>query len=411
VTCHPGLEEAASSELRELEWAGVHSVEQGKAGVSFRTTDSSRTRYAANLHLAGAVRVLEVLAEGELEVVGRERAGDALYDFIRRIDWSKYIERGSTFKVRAQVWDSEITSGLLAMKRCRDAICDTLRDDRGFRPQDPMDRMPDVPLQVVLYRDYVRVYLDTSGDSLHKRGYRSFMHKASLNESAAAGLLNIALDGHEQQPPTCIADPMCGSGTFLIEAALKLSKTPPGLFRKKTFPFLKWDWNFDQAAWEETLRSAEDGIIDLADAGVTLLGNDVHEGALKLARADAAAAGFFNAIHFTCGTCEDWRGLDKRPDLVVTNPPWGQRLLSTSSADASVLNDEDFLQSSGLQESWTELGSFLKRECDEADAFVLSGSRNCTQYLRLSANRKHVITIGGIDCRFINYKVFKKRKM
>ena len=102
VTCHPGLEEATASELRRLEWAGVHSVEQGKAGVFCRTTDSNRTRYAANVHLAGAVRVLEVLAEGALEVVGRERAGDALYDFIRRIDWSKYIQRGSTFKVQYQ---------------------------------------------------------------------------------------------------------------------------------------------------------------------------------------------------------------------------------------------------------------------------------------------------------------------
>ena len=101
------------------------------------------------------------------------------------------------------------------------------------------------------------------------------MHKASLNESAAAGLLNIALN--EREGPTCIADPMCGSGTFLIEAALKLSKTPPGLFRKKTFPFLNWDWNFDQAVWKEILGSAEEGIIDLSEAGVSLVGNDVHE--------------------------------------------------------------------------------------------------------------------------------------
>ena len=131
---------------------------------------------------------------------------------------------------------------------------------------------------------------------------------------------------------------------------------------------------------------------------------------MKLARADAAAAGFFNIIQFNCGACEDWNCLDKKPELVVTNPPWGQRLLSSSSADARVLNDEEFLESSGLQQSWMELGSFLKRECEGADAFVLSGSRSCTQFLRLAASRKHVITIGGVDCRFINYKVFKKKK-
>ena len=177
--------------MEKLEWAGVHEVVKGKSGVHFKGARPG-VRYATNLHLRSTIRVLELIAEGELDVGRRQEAGDAIYHFVRRIDWSAYLERGQTFRVKAQTWDSAVTSSLLVMKRARDAVCDTLRDEGGWRPEDPQGYLPDVPLQVVVYRDFVQVYLDTSGESLHKRGYRQIMHRASLNEAAAAGLLMLA---------------------------------------------------------------------------------------------------------------------------------------------------------------------------------------------------------------------------
>ncbi|QDZ23497.1 S-adenosyl-L-methionine-dependent methyltransferase [Chloropicon primus] len=382
ATCHPGLEHVVAKELLNLE--GVHNVVEGRAGVNFCGDSSSR--YSANLNLRSSVRVLELIAEGELDVSAG--AGNSVYNFARQIDWPRYIERGSTFKVKSVVYDNtEVTNSLLVSKRTRDAVCDTLRDDSGFRPEDPRDRAPDVPLQVVIYRDFARVYLDTSGESLHKRGYRTINHKASLNEAAAAGLLQIAGVG----PTASIMDPMCGSGTFLIEAALVMTRTAPGIYRER-WPFERWP-DFSEEQWETAIAKAEDLILDpetvLARGGMCL-GNDIHPSALALAKADARKASLSGLISFNQGSCESWRPAGvSQPDLVITNPPWGERL-----------NDDN------LAHSWRELGNFLKMECSGADAYVLSGSRTLTQHLRLAAKRKHKVTLGGIDCRLLQYQIF-----
>ena len=146
ATCHPGLEPALASELRGL--PGVLEVTEGRAGVNFLGSKGIETRYRANLELRSAIRVLELVAECQLELDGNGRGGgDSVYDAIRKIDWRKYIPRGCTFKVKAVVWDnSEVTSSLLVSIRTRDAVCDCLRDDAGWRPEDPRDSAPDVPL-------------------------------------------------------------------------------------------------------------------------------------------------------------------------------------------------------------------------------------------------------------------------
>ena len=280
ATCHPGLEGAVAGELAALAGGGVHGVRAAKAGVHFRGGPDAR--YHANLHLRSAVRVLELVAEGELDYAGgRRRPGDAVYDFVKRVDWPRFLERGMTFGVKAQVWDSEVTSSLLVQKRARDAVCDCLRDASGWRPEDPRGAPPSIPLNVAIFRDYAQVYLDTSGLSLHKRGYRrGAVHKAALNEAAAAGLLQLAgLDERARRAdPLVLADPMCGSATLLIEAGLLLTRTAPGLLRDD-WPFEAWK-DFDAESWSAAVEQAEGERVALP-AGVVLTGNDVSVLAMR----------------------------------------------------------------------------------------------------------------------------------
>lgn len=405
ATCHPGLEPALASELRGL--PGVLEVTEGRAGVNFLGSKGIETRYRANLELRSAIRVLELVAECQLELDGNGRGGgDSVYDAIRKIDWRKYIPRGCTFKVKAVVWDNtEVTSSLLVSIRTRDAVCDCLRDDAGWRPEDPRDSAPDVPLQVVVYRDSMKIYLDTSRESLHKRGYREVMHAASLNESAAAGMLLLA--GASPGDTTAVwADPMAGSGTFLIEAGLIATGTAPGLLfgRDRWELWERWD-DFEADAFDRVVREAEDRVLWNRRGLPTLMGNDAHPSAVALATADARRAGLSDMISFDNGNCAEWEP-STTPDRVITNPPWGQRLMSESRGeDQGILDDETFLERSGLVQSWRELGSFLKTQCPGAEANVLSGSRTVTRHLRLSATRKRRVTLGGVDCRLLQYRI------
>lgn len=256
-----------------------------------------------------------------------------------------------------------------------------------------------MPLFATAFQDRLSIYRDASGASLHRRGYRQAMHRSALNEAAAAGCLYLAgwkdiLQRGDGAP--VMADPMCGSGTFLIEAALMATNTAPGLFRRH-WPFLTWP-DADQDAWKHAVRDAKNASKKRAD--VRLYGNDAHSGALSLALKDAEAAGVGGLIRLHHGECSEWT-LPANPPLtlVVSNPPWGQRLM----ADDEVNEDGE----SALAAAWKSLGTFLKREAPGANAFVLSGSAGATQALKMRASRRIPVTIGGVDCRLLEYQIFR----
>lgn len=251
----------------------------------------------------------------------------------------------------------------------RDAVCDAVRDATGRRPPPPplsssssssssfSTSCVDLPIFVAAHRDVVWLYRDTSGDSLHRRGYRtgSKVHAAALNEAAAAGVLAAAgwparvaaaetefLSSSSSAPIITLVDPMCGSGTLLIEAALAATHTAPGLPRTR-WPFLRWG-DFDPGLWRSVREKAaaasrRDGVTTAAGSRgkrlFRLAGRDCHEGALALAQRGAFEAGVDHLIDFDLGKCADWRpsffddssGAAVRPSLVVTNPPWGRRLM------------------------------------------------------------------------------------
>ena len=269
----------------------------------------------------------------------------------------------------------------------KNAACDALREERGWRPS--VDRAePDVPLHLHVHRGEARLYRVLSGaGSLHRRGYRSgeAVHKAAMKESLAAAMLLHA--GYDGTSPLC--DPMCGSGTLLVEAALIATRTAPGLLRASPPPLVKWGGGRHAAAWEEAWEEAvaEARAVRRDAAPAPIMANEVHPGALALARRSAAAAGVEALIDFSHGCCSGYVP-PHAPSLVVSNPPWGGRLDADGAAD-----------------SWAVLGEWLKREGREgrAAAHLLSGSRELTRHLRLRASSRTPVEQAGDSLRILRY--------
>lgn len=394
ATCHPGLEEVLSFEVLNLQ--GAENVRPGKAGVYFE--GNRDVMFSANLWLRTAIRVLELVTEVDLDP--RQPAGDTLYEAFRdAIDWPHWLHSPQlSFSIESRIWgNSTFSNSQLLNVRAKDAICDSIRDARGEKPMPPSPgRIADVPLFATAFQDKLSIYLDSSGASLHKRGYAPKKHRAALNECAAAGCLYLAgFPDLLKQGRVILADPMCGSGTLLIEAALIAGNIAPGLYRR-WWPFLSWP-GIDRRSWTDTVEKAKQ-LRAKDKPNVLLLGNDIHDGALDIAMKDVKAAGVTPLVGLRHGNCQDWR-LQEAPSLVITNPPWGQRLGYDSSTDSI----------SSVSDSWRSLGDFLKREAPGTDAYVLSGSSKTTQDLRLKASRRIPLKIGGIDCRLLQYSIHAQK--
>lgn len=463
ATCAPGLEDLVARELSSP-LIGATRVETGSSGVTF--CGSMLTGYRANLWLHCAVRVLLRLAQGDLNP--RVPAGDSVYSFLRRsVNWADFVDplgdevhrreskqkqrslhavigrkakegletnedkdegtyhlssgirrarirRARTFSVESRVWDCEsVSSSHLVTTRAKDAICDSLRDSYdGVKPNPPAPgECADLPLFLSLFRDHAVLYRDMSGASLHKRGYRDVMHRASLSEGIAAAMLmranwperveclwqksrgkgtvNLKVES-EEASEAIILDPMCGSGTLLIEAALMAMNCAPGLLRRQ-WPFQFWP-DYSAKLWQRSVDEAK-AVVQPMPEGVRIFGNDIHSGALSLCERDAKTAGVFRFLELSYGDCKEYRP-PFTPNLVVVNPPWGTRLSQTSDEEAHWLDD-----------TWQNLGLFLKAECSRTDVFVLSGNSTVTQKLHMRASQKWPVVVGGIKCRMLHYRV------
>jgi putative N6-adenine-specific DNA methylase len=330
----------------------------------------------ANLWLRSGIRVLVQLSRGR--AVGAE----ALYEWARGLPWEEIASPSTTISVDARVRDSELTHSRYAALRIKDALCDRLRDRLGSRP-DVDVHSADLPLSLYLWKDTAILYRDSSGTTLHKRGYRRAMHRSSLNECIAAGMLQLA--GWEGT--TDLVDPMCGSGTILIEAALMALERAPGLLRKRAFPFQRWP-GFDARLWESLRAEARERARSTLPCRI--LGADRHPGAIALARTDTSRASLDRHIELVERDLDQLE-LPFTPSLVVTNPPWGERLDGDEVID-----------------SWRALGRFLKSRCPGSTAYLLSGNADLTRHLGMRSSRKHPIRIGRIDCRVLEYRVHGK---
>ena len=363
-----GAEEVAASELRAL---GIEEATVVRGGVSFTTNRAGL--YHANLWLRAASRVLVNLATFPCS------SPTELYAGVHAIDWNEMITSGMTLAVDCTLRDSALThSGFVALKT-KDAIVDRIREKCGSRPN-VNTASPDVRINIHLTKNVCTVSLDSSGDSLDRRGYRLERNEAPLRETLASAI--IALTGWDGTVP--LADPMCGSGTIPIEAALLAGRVAPG--RNRSFGFQRW-LDFDSRLWDKIVADAENGIRKLPLELIT--GYDSDSRALTVARRNAATAGLEGQVHFFHTSLEEFKPEGER-GVVIINPPYGKRM-----------GEEE-----ELKELYCQIGDIMKQRCRGWTGYVMTGNLELAKYIGLKASRRFVLFNGPIECRLLKYELY-----
>jgi putative N6-adenine-specific DNA methylase len=367
ATCGRGIEPVLADELRAL---GARDVQPGRGGVHFQGDQT--LLYQANLWLRTAIRVLQPVLEATVT------SPDELYDAVRGLDWSRYLTPDHTLAVDCNVRDSHLTHSKYAALRVKDAICDQFLERAGQRPSVDVDE-PMVGLNLHVYRDQATLSLESSGESLHKRGYRPVLTKAPLNEALAAAL--VLLTGWRGE--TAFIDPLCGSGVLPIEAAWVALRRPPGLTRRR-FGFQGW-LDYDVELWTELRDEARRGVLKELKAPV--LGSDVRRDAVHFATGNARAAGIGHLLHFTVQDVHDFPPPEGSPGVIVCNPPYGERI-----------GEEKELR--GL---YRTLGQVFRERCAGWKAFVFTGNPNLAREIGLRAATQTPLFNGKIPCRLLGF--------
>jgi putative N6-adenine-specific DNA methylase len=358
-----------SDELREL---GAAAVEPGRGGVSF--AGDRALLYRANLWLRTAVRVLQPILEATVTTP------DELYDAVRALDWSRYLTPEHTLAVDCNVRDSHITHSKYAALKTKDAICDQFVERTGRRPSVDVEE-PMVGLNLHIHRDRAVLSLDSSGESLHKRGYRPIQTKAPLNEALAAGLVLLT----SWRGAAAFADPLCGSGTLPIEAAWIALRRPPGLTRRR-FGFQGW-MDFDVALWAELRDEARRQVRKRLEAPI--VGSDLRRDAVAFARTNARAAGVGHLLHFEIKDVRDFRPPEGSRGVIVCNPPYGERI-----------GEEKELR--GL---YRTLGNVLRDRCAGWTAYVFTGNASLARQIGLRPGLQLRLFNGKIPCRLLRFDI------
>jgi putative N6-adenine-specific DNA methylase len=368
ATCARGLEPVLAEELHALNAA---EVVPGRGGVHFQ--GDLVLLYRANLWLRTAIRVLWPILEGEVH------SPEELYDAVRGLDWSRYLTPDHTLAVDCNVRDSAITHSKYAALKVKDAICDQFIERCGSRPSVNVDE-PMIGLNLHIYRNAAVLSLDSSGDSLHKRGYRPIQTRAPLNEALAAAL--VLLSGWQHDTP--LVDPMCGSGTLPIEASWLAIHRPPGLTRRR-FGFQGW-MAFDIALWAELRNEARHAVHKQLKAPI--LGYDLRQDAVSFARQNARAAGVGHLLHFERRDLGNFQTPAGPPGTILCNPPYGERL-----------GEEREL--AGL---YRRLGEVLQKRCSGWTAFVFTSNRTLAEQIGLEPIQQIPLYNGRLPCRLLEYR-------
>lgn len=375
-----GLEEVLAQELIEL---GANDVQIERRAVSFRGDKS--LLYRANLCLRTASRVLVPLMVENRKTKDKRKPEDWLYETVKAIDWSRYMTADTTFAIDATTYSETFRNSRFVTYRVKDAIADYWQEKAGMRPSVKISD-PELYINVHIAAEQVTVSLDSSGESLHKRGYRVATTEAPINEALAAGMLLIA--GWKGQSD--FYDPMCGSGTLLIEAALIARNIAPGVFRK-AFAFEKWR-NFDADLWSDIYNDDSQE----REFAHTIYGSDASFYAIQQAAKNIKAAGVAKDIQLKQIRLEEITTplAPLTNALVMMNPPYGERLASNKD----------------MEDLYGKIGTALKHQFAGATAWIISSNEAAMKCIGLKPSKKLRLLNGELDCQFNKYELFSGKR-
>lgn len=363
-----GLETVLAKELAAL---GAQEITTLKRAVSFEA--DMALLYKSNLHLRTAIRILMPIA------TFNATSDIELYKKIKEMDWSKYLRADQTMAVDAITYSKIFTHSKYVSLKTKDAICDRFRDETGQRPSVDIES-PTVLINIHIAEDQVTVSLDSSAEPLNRRGYRTNEHEAPINEVLAAGMVLLS----EWDTKSTFIDPMCGSGTIVMEAAMIAANIAPNI-KRKDFGFTRWN-NFDAPLWEKIRHEA---IEAQTTPTARICGSDISLRAIDTARQSALDFGLKQFIDFSCAPLEEVNPTSKK-GVVIMNPPYGERLKT-----------RDIVQ------MYIGIGNHLKRNFQGFDAWVISSNLEAMKLIGLKPSAKITLYNGALECRFEKFSLYE----
>ena len=367
-----GLEEVLAEELKTL---GAQNIIKLKRAVSFDA--DQLTLYKANMASRTALHILHPIA------VEKVKNADTLYSLVKTINWQRWFRKEQTYAVRAIVNNNEaFNTPLFVALKTKDAIADHFRQLTGERPNIDKDN-PDVEIYVHIFGQQCTISVDSSGPSLHRRGYRTGGHAAPLNEVLAAGM--VLLSGWDKASP--LVDFMCGSGTIITEAALIAANKAPNL-RRKVFGFHSWK-NFNPELFLQARTELMEAEVEWEN---WIYGSDIDGRAIKEARQNLEAAGVDDIVRITQADFRE-KEAPKTVGTVIINPPYGERL-----------KPED------VEALYKEIGDALKQKYKGYNAWILSSNPDAVKRIGLRAAERLVLFNAALECRFLKYELYEGSK-
>ncbi len=366
-----GFEEILATELKNL---GAQDVQQGVRMVSFK--GDKGFMYKANLSLRTALKILKPIYSF------KANNDQALYKGVSGVNWSKFINANQTFVIDATVHSTNFNHTEFVSQKCKDAIVDQFRERTGQRPS--IDKVhPDLRINIHIDKDQVSVALDTSGNALNQRGYRTATNIAPINEVLAAGIL--LLSGWDGQ--TDFLDPMCGSGTFLAEAAMIACNIPANINRKE-FAFEKWkDWD------NELFDKISDSLLSkVREFHHTIKGYDKAPSAVAKAKDNIRNANLDEYVTIEENNFFDSEKTSEGKLHIAFNPPYDERL---------DIHMEEFYKS---------IGDTLKQSYPGTNAWFITGNLEALKFVGLRPSRKIKLFNAGLEARLVKYEMYEGSK-
>ena len=368
-----GLEPVLAQELQDL---GLHDIELLNRAVAF--SGDLAGLYKANVQLRTALRILRPIHQ--FEAFNEDRLYKAVYEY----DWEPWLKLNQTFAIDTTLFSRHFRHSKYVALKTKDAIVDQFRKRYGRRPSIDT-RNPDIRLQLHVHDKRFTVSLDSSGEPLFKRGYRGRSHPAPLNEVLAAGMIKLS----GWTPDQIFADPMCGSGTLLIEAALMARNVPPALaMSRRQFAFENWQ-DFDKARWMQVQEEAKAGI---TDTPFQIFGSDIEQRSIDVCLESLYKLRLKKDIQLRRG---DFRKAEAPAEagILISNPPYGERI-----------GPGDILQ------FYQQIGDALKTNWTGWNAWLLSSNKDALKRIGLRPSTKKTLFNGPLECKFQQFELYQGSK-